>query len=123
MGASYIFTIDKKYKTSGSDVTWAWTKIPLYHYETFEDFKKNLPYSTKIVGVEMGAKSVPLEGYKHPDRAVYLLGNERIGLPKKVIDQCYDVVRLAGEISMNVAVVGSIVMYDRNAKCERTTPA
>ncbi len=116
LGASYIFTIDKKYKADGSDVTSAWTKIPLYHYQSFEEFKNNLPYSTKIVGVEMDVRSQEIETYQHPDRAVYLLGNEQIGLPKAISDQCHDLVKLTGNISMNVSVAGSIVMYDRNTK-------
>ena len=32
LGASFIFTIDKKYKKQTSDVRHAWADIPLYHY-------------------------------------------------------------------------------------------
>ncbi|GHF96240.1 RNA methyltransferase [Thalassotalea marina] len=116
LGASFIFTIDKKYKPCGADVATAWTKIPLYHYKDFEDFKANLPYSTKIVALEMGERSVEIEHYQHPDRAVYLLGNEQSGLPAHITEQCHDVVKLPGDFSLNVSVAGSIVMYDRIQK-------
>lgn len=112
-GASFIFTIGKKYKIEGSDVTKTWTKIPLYHYQSFDDFKENLPYSTQIIAVEMGQKSNPIGKFQHPDRAVYLLGNEISGLPIQIIEQCQSVIKLPGEFSLNVAVSGSIVMYDR----------
>lgn len=116
LGASFIFTIDKKYKIQGSDVTKAWSKIPLYHYDSFEAFKQNIPFSTPIVAVELDDHAVDLANFEHPDRAVYLLGNEQCGLPKKVMEQCHFVVKLPGDFSLNVAVTGSILMYDRIAK-------
>ncbi len=116
LGASFIFTIDKKYISQSSDITAAWSKIPLYHYTTFNDFKTHLPFSTKIVGVEMGDKSVPLGSFKHPDMAVYLMGNEQCGLPANITEQCHELIKLPGDFSLNVAVAGSIVMYDRTNK-------
>lgn len=116
LGASFIFTVDKKYKHQGSDVTKAWTRIPLYHFKTFEELKDNLPFSTRLVAVEMGQGATPISDYDHPDRVVYLLGNEISGLPKKIVKQCQSVIKLPGEYSLNVAVTGSIVMYDRMTK-------
>ena len=116
LGASFIFTVGKKYKLEGSDVTKSWTKIPLYHYQTFDELKENLPFSTQLVAVEMGETAVPLGEYVHPDRSVYLLGNEISGLPPQIVEQCQSVIKLPGEYSLNVAVTGSIVMYDRKNK-------
>lgn len=113
LGASFIFTIGKRYKQEGSDVTKAWTKIPLYHYQTFEELKENLPFSTQLIAVEMGDEAKPLGEFNHPDRAVYLLGNEISGLSQQIIEQCQSVIKLPGDYSLNVAVSGSIVMYDR----------
>lgn len=116
LGASFIFTVDKKYKQQGSDVTKSWTRIPLYHYQTVEELKDKLPYSTQLIGLEMGENSIPLGDYKHPDRVVYLLGNEISGLPPQTKEYCQALVKLPGEYSLNVAVAGSIVMYDRTTK-------
>ncbi len=116
MGASFIFTIDKKYQQTGTDVTSAWSKIPLYHYKTFEEFKEHLPYSTKLIGVELDERAHDIVDYQHVDRAVYVLGNERSGLPKRIVDECHDLIKLPGEFSLNVSVAGSIVMYDRISK-------
>lgn len=113
LGASFIFTIDKKYKPQSSDITAAWTKIPLYHYSSFSDFKDHLPFSTKIVGVEMGERSISLGMFQHPASAVYLLGNEQCGLQANITQQCHSLIKLPGDFSLNVAVAGSIVMYDR----------
>ncbi|MDX8395173.1 MAG: TrmH family RNA methyltransferase [Mariprofundaceae bacterium] len=82
LGASFIFTVGNAYKKQGSDVVNAWSKIPLYHYENFTDLKNNIPHDTRIIGVEMDDKSEILDAYKHPQRAIYLLGNEKIGLSR-----------------------------------------
>ncbi len=113
LGASFIFTVGMKYKLEGSDVTKSWTRIPLYHYQTFDELKENLPFSTQLLAVEMEDDAVPLGEFVHPDRAVYLLGNEISGLPPQITEQCQSVIKLPGDYSLNVAVTGSIVMYDR----------
>ena len=113
MGASFIFTIDSRYKHQCSDVQRAWTKIPLFHYDTFEDFYNNLPYDCQLVGVEMDENAVPIKKFEHPIRSVYLLGSESDGLPPKVIEKCHKLIYLPGEFSLNVSVAGSIVMFDR----------
>lgn len=122
MGASFIFTLDKKYKIESSDITRAWTKIPLYHYRDIEELKENLPYATKLVGVELDERAVELSEYQHPTRAAYLLGNESTGLTKEVMAQCHDLIQLPGSFSLNVAVAGSIVLYDRVSKVPTVLP-
>jgi len=122
LGASFIFTVDRKYKKQASDVTRAWTKIPLYHYDSLEDLKKNLPHSTQLVGVELTDDSEELVDFDHPQRAVYLLGSESIGLSRKVLDSCHSVISLAGSFSLNVAVTGSIVAHHRHSQLGGTLP-
>lgn len=116
LGASFIFTIQRRYELQSSDVFQSWQNIPLYNYDSIEDLKKHLPYSCPLVGVEICKQSVPLQTFKHPQRAIYLLGAEDDGLSRAAIDQCHHVVQLPGDYSLNVATTGSIVMYDRVAK-------
>ena len=122
MGASFIFTLGRAYKQQTSDVVNAWTKIPLYHYDSIDDLKKHLPYSTRLIAVELDEQSVPLETFEHPERAIYILGNEKNGLPEPVLAACHDIVQLPGAFSLNVAVAGSILLYDRVAKTKRVLP-
>ncbi len=122
LGASFIFTVDRKYKSQPTDVTSAWTKIPLYHYADIEELISNLPYSTKLVAVEMTETATMLDHFSHPERAAYLLGNEQIGLPESVVKRCHDVIQLPGHYSLNVAVAGSIVAYDRISKLAHSLP-
>lgn len=122
LGASFIFTIDCKYKKQSSDVTKAWSKIPLYHYKDFDEFKNSIPYAASIVAVEMTDEAENLADFKHPPRAVYLLGNEASGIPPALVEQCHHTVSLPGAYSLNVAVAGSIVIYDRGTKISSALP-
>ncbi len=116
LGAQFIFIIDGKYKPQQSDTQKSWSKIPFYRYDDFDHFYKSLPYSTQLVGIEMDEKSVPITTFAHPKRAAYLLGAEDNGLPTKVIDRCHHRIQLPGKTSLNVAVSGSLVIYDRIQK-------
>lgn len=113
MGASFIFTIEKRYKKQSSDVTRAWSKIPLYHYGSFEEFRDHLPYSTQLIGVELAEEATPLSEFTHPTRAAYLLGCESDGIPRPILDACHGVICLPGHFSLNVASAGSIIACDR----------
>ena len=116
LGAAFLFTVIRKYEPQSSDVTHAWTNVPLYHYASVGELKAHLPRSTQLIGVEMAAGALPLAGFEHPLRAVYLLGNEKRGLDAHHLEDCAQVVSLPGTFSLNVAVAGSIVMYDRVVK-------
>ncbi|WP_353778251.1 TrmH family RNA methyltransferase [Winogradskyella sp. 3972H.M.0a.05] len=113
LGASFIFTIGNRYAKQASDTHNAVKSMPYFHYETFEDFYAHLPKGAMLVGVEMTENAVPLEAFEHPRRCVYLLGAEDHGLSKKAIEKSHHLVKFKSELSLNVSVAGSIVMYDR----------
>ncbi len=123
LGAKYIFTIGKNYKKQASDVLHTWARIPLFHYETFEDFLKHIPYDCRLVGVELDENATEIGQFQHPKRAIYLLGAEDHGLPPDVLAACHYVVKLKGNHSLNVAVAGSIIAYDRISKMPTDLPA
>ena len=114
MGASFIFTIGNRYAKQACDTHNAVKSIPYYHYTTFEDFHKNLPKGTRIVGVELTESAVDLSTFNHPRRCVYLLGAEDHGLSNKAIEASHFLVKFKSTLSLNVAVAGSIVLYDRS---------
>lgn len=122
LGASYIFTVDHKYKKQTSDVVKAWARIPLFHYKSFNDLLQNIPYDCRLVGVELDDNAVPLHEFEHPKRAIYLLGAEDEGLPQEIIDKCHYLIKLPGNSSLNVAVTGSIVLNDRASKVPTSFP-
>lgn len=116
MGASYIFTIGKRYAKQACDTHKATGAMPYFHYENFEAFYKQLPKGAMLVGVELDEKASSLETFIHPRRCVYLLGAEDHGLTKEAIEKSHHLVKFDTPKSINVAVAGSIVMYDRSLK-------
>lgn len=122
MGAAFIFTVGKPYKQQSGDVMQSWNKIPLYNYADIDDLKAHLPYATRLIGVELTDDAVQLADYQHPTTGVYLLGSERDGLAPKVLKACHEVVALPGHFSLNVAVAGSILLYDRISKVPTVLP-
>jgi tRNA G18 (ribose-2'-O)-methylase SpoU len=117
-GASFIFTVGRRYKKQSSDTVCAWRHIPLYHFLTADEFYGFLPYDCRLVGVELDERAKPIRGYVHPQRAVYILGAEDVGLSPEMIGRCHELIVIPGDYSLNVAVAGSIVMFDRINKRE-----
>ncbi len=113
LGAAGVFTIGKRYKKQASDPFQVPRHIPLRNYADFDTFLQNRPSGSLLIGIEQD--SIALSAFDHPPQAVYLLGAEDYGLPAQVIEKCQAIVSLEGMIrtSYNVAVAGSIVMYDR----------
>jgi tRNA(Leu) C34 or U34 (ribose-2'-O)-methylase TrmL len=117
-GASHIFTIGARYKRQVTDTSKAWRSIPLFNFEDFDDFAAHRPFDAPLVGIELSDRAVPLAQFGHPRIATYLLGAEDHGLPERVIDACQHVVQIeaVNSWSMNVAMAGSLVAYDRHVK-------
>lgn len=113
LGAHFIFTIGKRYAHQASDTHNSVKSMPYYHYKTFTDFVNNLPKGVRIVGVEKDDRAENLEDFNHPRRCVYLLGAEDNGLTREAIENSHFLVQFKSQFSLNVAVAGSIVMYDR----------
>lgn len=116
-GADFIFTIGRRYSPQASDTLKAYRHMPLFNYIDFAEFYDKLPYAAQLVCIEMDEKAKPLTEVNHPQQAVYLLGAEDHGLPKTVLEghQTIQIPSLE-PISMNVAVAGTLVMYDRYVK-------
>lgn len=113
MGANFIFTIGNRYENQACDTHRAVKAIPYFHYETFNDFFNHLPKGARLVGVELTDDAEALETFSHPRRCVYLLGAEDHGLSKKAQEKSHFLIKFNSIKSLNVAVAGSIVMYDR----------
>lgn len=114
-GADFIFVIGSRYKRQPGDTTKAERHIPLYEYATFEDFKEHIPRGSEIVFVEQAEGSRNLKETVHPETAVYVLGAEDSGVPEELM-RGYQKVHIDTPFCLNVAVAGSIVLYDRQTK-------
>src|ERR1051325_8491179 len=84
-GASFIFTIGRRYQKEPSDTTKAYRHIPLFNYASFADFNRNRPYDCPIIAIEQSKKSISITRFPHPERAIYLLGAEDHGIPPNIL--------------------------------------
>lgn len=116
LGASFIFTVGRRYRGQATDTCKAWRHVPLFNYEHVGELR--VPRSCVVVGIEFGEGAVPLGSFEHPTRALYLLGAEDHGLTNAARYLCHRVVEIPSVrmASFNVAVAGSIVMCDRLLK-------
>lgn len=114
LGAAFIFTVGRRYPQQASDTVKSRRRLPLFELDTVDDlYERFMPNGCELVGVEMSESAGDLADFRHPERAAYLLGAEDHGLPREALRRCHRVVRLPGDESLNVAVAGSIVAYDR----------
>lgn len=120
LGASFIFTIGNRYAKQASDTHNAVKSMPYFHYDNFDDFFNNLPKGARLVGVELTDTAEALESFHHPRRCVYLLGAEDNGLTNEAIEKSHFLVKFNSQLSLNVAIAGSIVMYDRGINKPRS---
>jgi tRNA(Leu) C34 or U34 (ribose-2'-O)-methylase TrmL len=123
LGAAYIFTVGARFTKQSTDTYQTWTRLPCFEHKDWGAFCQASPYAAPWVAVEMGG--TPLEDFVHPQRAVYVLGSEDTGLPESVVRACAMHVSLpcVRDPSFNVAVAGSLIMYDRVAKHNRRRAA
>ena len=114
-GASFTFTIGRKYKRQCTDTVNSVRQIPYYNYPKSEEFENNLPKGCQIVCIEISKDASPLPRFCHPECAVYVLGNEGSGIPERFLQDKL-VTQIPTSYCLNVANTGAIVMYDRISK-------
>jgi len=111
--ASFFFSINAQVKLSEaqSDTSNTEGVLPVYAYGSAEEFR--LPVGCRLVGVEITDDAVDLPRFRHPQRAAYVFGAERMSLSKEVLSRCEFVVKIPTRFSINVGMAGAIVLYDR----------
>ena len=116
LGADFIFTIGARYSKQSSDTVRAYRHIPLWNFIDFEDFNTHRPYGCVLVGIELTDRSKPLGTFCHPERAIYLLGQEDGSLSPQILDKCNHIIQFTSKHCLNVASAGTVVLYDRQMK-------
>ncbi len=112
-GADFIFLIGHRFKKQASDTVRTERHIPLYEYTDSEDFLAHRPYDCQLVGLEICDRAMPIRVLSHPERAIYILGQEDGSLPKQILDACQMVAQIPTSHCLNVSVAGSIILFDR----------
>lgn len=112
-GASFFFTVNARVKWSEaqSDTSHAQGAMPVYAFRGVDEFR--LPVGCRLVGVEITEDAVELPRFRHPQRAAYVFGAERMSLSEPVLKRCEFVVKIPMRFSINVGMAGAITLYDR----------
>ena len=111
--ASFFFSVNAQIKMSDaqSDTSRAQQALPYYQFSTIDEFR--LPLGCQLVAVEITEDSVELPRFRHPQRAAYIFGAERLSLSPAVLARADHVVKIPMKFSINVGMAGAIVLYDR----------
>lgn len=115
-GALFIFTIGARYKTQRTDTQQSWRHIPCLHYKDWQDYIEHAPLDWVPVAIEITEDANSLPEFKHPKSAVYFLGPEDGSIPLEIMPNIKNRIFIPTIRCLNVAVSGSIVMYDRISK-------
>jgi tRNA G18 (ribose-2'-O)-methylase SpoU len=113
-GAAFCFTAGPGFDARAgraADTSDAGGHVPLYRFRTVEDIL--LPQGCVLVGIELLEDAADLPSFRHPLNAAYVLGPERAGLSPALLARCRHVVRIPTRFSLNLAVAGALVLYDR----------
>lgn len=111
-GASFVFTIGNRYKKQISAVKLD-EKLPILNFKDVVDFKKCVGDDIHISLIELTDEAISLQKFIHPKNCIYILGSEDNGISKELLDLANTSIIIEGNYSLNVAVAGSIVMYNR----------
>ena len=122
-GASFVFTIAAVYDRGEgglADTSDTADQVPFYEYPDLASFE--LPQGCQLVGIEIVEGANELPSFRHPRAAAYVLGSERFGLSPAMLARCAHVVRIPTRFSVNLAIAGAIVLYDRTISLGRFAP-
>ena len=103
-----------------ADTSKAIAQMPLYMFDSPRTLA--LPEGCQLVGIELTDDAVLLPSFKHPRAAAYILGSERLGLSDEMLQLCDHVVKIPTRFSLNLAVAGALVLYDRLQSLGRFAP-
>ena len=113
-GASFCFTIGTGWDSRAArtaDTSHTQLHVPMWRYPTVAAL--SLPLGCTLVGIELLDDAVDLPSFRHPFNAAYVLGPERAGLSDALLERCDHVIRIPTRFSLNLAVAGALVLYDR----------
>ncbi len=113
-GAAFCFTVGAGWdarEARRADTADTPAHVPLWRFESLATM--TLPAGCALVGVELLDDAPDLPSFRHPLSAAYVLGPERSGLSPALLARCRHVVRIPTRFSLNLAVAGALVLYDR----------
>lgn len=117
-GANSVFTVkphpritEERDKVQKSDTSKSNIHMPYFEWSDINEI--NIPNGCKLVGIEITEDAIDLPNFVHPIRAMYILGAEKGSLSDDAKRRSSYIIKIPTKFSLNVAIAGAIVMYDR----------
>lgn len=113
-GAAFCFTLGTGWDARAArnaDTADTPLHVPMWRFRDLDELV--LPRGCVLVGIERTEDATELPSFRHPLNAAYVLGPERAGLSPELLARCRHVVRIPTRFSLNLAVAGALVLYDR----------
>jgi tRNA G18 (ribose-2'-O)-methylase SpoU len=113
-GASFFFTVSPVVDVrsmKASDTSDSFGHLPFYNFEKPSDLI--LPSGASLVAIEFLPDAVDLPSFRHPQKAVYVLGPEMGNVSPEMLARCDHKIKIPMKFCVNVGVAGALVMYDR----------
>ena len=109
--ADFLCLIGKRFSKTPADTMRTDKHIPIYEYKDIKDFLAHIPIGCEIIVVECDGEDI--KDFKHPERAIYLLGGEDRNAP-----QIPNTKRVSFPTShcVNMAMASTLISYDRFIK-------
>jgi tRNA(Leu) C34 or U34 (ribose-2'-O)-methylase TrmL len=111
--AAFVAASGVRYGSGITDTMKHYKHLPLLRPKDVFDL---LPFDCVPVAVDLIEGAIPLQEYKHPERAYYIFGGEDATLGNRILSRCRDVIYVPTTGCMNLAATVNVVLYDRLAK-------
>lgn len=116
-GIDFAYSIGKRLNIRNTSLKHE-RHIPLFHFDTFNDFITSIPVNAELVCIEMKDNAQSLHTFVPSERTIYLLGQEDGTLNNEMLNhkRVKGIYYIPTNYCLNVAVAGSIVLYHDRMK-------
>jgi Predicted rRNA methylase (SpoU class) len=97
--------------SGGTNTPQAHRHIPYLRVDSIMDA---VPYDCIPVVVELEEGATPIQDFKHPERAFYILGPEDGSVPESISSMCKHRVYIQTKDCMNLAATANVVLFHRS---------
>ena len=105
-----LFRTSKIYKTASS----SYKKIN-WEFRNEDNYSENIPDDYEYVAIETASSATNIFETKLPDKIALFTGNERYGIPAKILERCSKTVYIpmfGNSKSMNVSHALTVVLFE-----------